>query len=78
MDDVSIGALLDRLAKFPDVPLCQDAARTIRRLTECLTMAEIERDAAEVSAWAHAAEIDRVKDHRRAWEERRAAKAGKR
>lgn len=78
MDDASIGAVLDRLRPHLDVPLIAQAARTIRRLAECVSLAEWERDEAELRAWAYLAEIDRMTDHRRAWEERRRQKAAAR
>lgn len=77
MDDARIGAVLDRLAPHLDIPLIAAAASAIRRLSECVSMAELERDEAELRAWALAVEIDRMTDHRRAWEARRAQKAAR-
>ena len=70
----SISAVLDRLDAQADTNiLARDAARAIRRLTEQLSTTEAELTEAELSRFAHAVEIDRMKDHRRAWEDRRAA-----
>ncbi|WP_100962615.1 hypothetical protein [Bosea sp. FBZP-16] len=75
----SVGSVLDRLdARAHEGALFRDAARVIRRLTEQVSTVEAELIEAELSRFAHAVEIDRMNDHRRAFAERRAAKAGAR
>jgi hypothetical protein len=74
-----VGGILDRLdAQADRSPLARDAARVIRRLVEQLSTTETDLIEAEFSRYAHAVEIERMKDHRAAFEARRNAKAGRR
>lgn len=77
-DRVPIAAILQMLdARGANDRLAAVAARIIRSQEVTILSLDNEVVEAEWRAIAHAAEISRISDHRRAWDERRANKGAR-